>query len=46
MFYAAREGKNKLIDFLVENGCKANHIDTYGQTPIFYASREGRLESI
>lgn len=30
LYYAAREGKSGLIDFLVENGCNANHIDTYG----------------
>lgn len=30
MYYSAREGKNNLIDFLVENGCNVNHIDTYG----------------
>jgi ankyrin repeat protein len=46
MYYASREGKNQLIDFLVENGCNVNHIDTYGQTPFFYATREGRLETL
>jgi ankyrin repeat protein len=46
LYYAAREGKNQLIDFLIENGCNVNHIDTYGQTPIFYACREGRMDAI
>jgi len=27
-----------------EGGCKVNHIDTYGQTPLFYAAREGHVE--
>lgn len=47
LFYAAREGKNQLVDFLVNEGsCKVNHVDAYGQSPIFYPSREGHLETI
>ena len=47
LYYASREGKNKLVDFLIgEGGCKANHIDTYGQSPLFYAAREGHLETV
>ena len=23
-----------------------NHVDTYGQSPIFYASREGQIETV
>lgn len=30
LYYASREGKNQLVDFLVENGCNINQIDTYG----------------
>ena len=31
LYYAAREGKNQLIDLLVnEGGCKVNNVDTYG----------------
>jgi ankyrin repeat protein len=30
LYYASREGKSQLIDFLVENGCNVNHIDVYG----------------
>jgi ankyrin repeat protein len=46
LYYASREGKNQLCEFLIENGCNVNHIDTYGQNPIFYACREGRLETV
>lgn len=31
LYYACREGKNQLVDFLVqEGGCNVNHLDTYG----------------
>lgn len=46
LYYAIREGKNQLADYLILNGCNINHIDTYGQTPIFYAAREGHLDTI
>jgi ankyrin repeat protein len=28
----------------VNHGSNINHIDTYGQTPIFYCIREGNIE--
>jgi ankyrin repeat protein len=35
------------VDFLVREGnCNVNNIDTYGQSPVFYAAREGHLETI
>jgi ankyrin repeat protein len=47
LYYASREGKNQLVDYLVTEGnCNVNNIDTYGQSPIFYASREGHLDTI
>ena len=47
LYYASREGKLHLIDFLVTEGnCKVNQVDTYGQSPIFYAAREGHLDTI
>lgn len=46
LYYASREGKLNLIDFLVKHGCDVNHIDTYGQTPIFYGVREGNLNTV
>lgn len=30
LYYAAREGKNQLCEYLIEHGCSVNHIDTYG----------------
>jgi ankyrin repeat protein len=47
LYYAAKEGKVKLVEFLVgEGNCNVNHVDTYGQSPIFYACREGHLDAI
>lgn len=34
------------MDYLISEGCKVNHVDTYGQSPIFYACREGHLEAV
>lgn len=30
LYYAAKEGKTRLIEFLVKAGYNINHIDTYG----------------
>ena len=47
LFYAAREGRDSVIEWLVrEGGCNVNHIDRNGQTPLFYAAREDRLECV
>jgi ankyrin repeat protein len=46
LYYASRDGHNKVMEYLVSQGCNVNHIDTYGQTPIFYAAREGHLETV
>lgn len=32
LFYAARDGKVNVVNFLLENGCDPNHRDCYGQT--------------
>jgi ankyrin repeat protein len=49
LYYAAREGKLKCLNLLLENSmrpwlsssieCNPNHRDQYGQTPLYYASR-------
>jgi len=39
-----REGHEQIIELLVNHGSNINHIDTYGQTPIFYCIREGNIE--
>lgn len=45
LYYAAREGKCRLIKFLVDHGCNVNHVDTYGQTPLFYIAKQGHLDA-
>lgn len=38
MFYACRDGKINLVKYLLDNGCKLDEEDLYGQTPIFYVA--------
>lgn len=38
-----REGHTELIDLLLSQGSSVNHLDIYGQNPIFYCVREGNL---
>lgn len=44
LYYAARDGKQKVAKFLIDQGYNVNDIDTYGQNPIFYAVAWGHLE--
>ena len=30
LFYASRDGLDDCVNFLIKNGCNANHVDTYG----------------
>ena len=30
LFYAARDGRPKLVHLFIAHGCKVNHADTYG----------------
>lgn len=46
LFYAARDGRRKIIDYLVSKGANPDHKDKNGQTPLYYASREGHLEAV
>lgn len=32
--------------YCIQNGAEADPRDTYGQTPLYYASREGHLDTI
>jgi len=41
-----REGHNDIIDILIRCGSNPNHIDIYGQTPIFYCVREGNNQTV
>ena len=43
LFYAARDGKCKLIQFLIEQGLKTNDVDIYGQNAIYYSVDKGQL---
>lgn len=40
-FYIARDGKVKLLDYVVSEGVSVKEIDSHNQTPLYYASREG-----
>lgn len=46
MFYAAREGFIDVVKSLTQAGADADHIDHDGQTPLFYAVRNGKMEII
>ena len=46
MFYAARDGKTRILDFLNGLGLEVNEVDLYGQTPVYYAARENKLEFV
>jgi hypothetical protein len=44
LFYAARDGRRAVVEYLLSNGAVASDIDRNGQTPLFYAARENRIE--
>ena len=44
LFYACRDGKPKLVQFLVEQGLPVSDLDTYGQNAFFYAVNLGHLD--
>ena len=47
LFYAAREGRVEVVDWLVkEGGCLINQLDRNGQTALFYAAREDKLDCV
>lgn len=43
IYYAVREGHSQVIDLLLNKMKNVNHLDTYGQTAIFYCVREGNI---
>jgi len=45
IFYIARDGKVKLLEYLVSEGVGVAEVDTHGQIPLFYAAREGHTET-
>ncbi|CAD8089289.1 unnamed protein product [Paramecium sonneborni] len=47
LFYICRDGKLKLLDFLLsQNAVNINDQDQYGQTPLFYAARENKIDIV
>jgi len=44
LFYAAREGYLDIVKVLVEGGADTDHLDMDGQTPVFYAVRNGKID--
>lgn len=47
LFYAAREGRTDVVEWLVrEGGCLINQVDKNCQTALFYAAREDRFECV
>ena len=45
-FYIARDGKVKLLQFVASEGAPATEVDLHGQTPLFYAAREGHTATV
>lgn len=35
-----------MLEILLQNACNLNDKDEYGQTPIYYASRENRIDTV
>lgn len=46
LFYAAREGKTKVCEVLLNHGAKINIIDHKRQTALFFAKKNGHTETI
>ncbi|CAI2365296.1 unnamed protein product [Moneuplotes crassus] len=45
MYYVAREGKIRCIEYLIKHGCSVDHIDIYRQSPLYYAVRDNKIEA-
>jgi ankyrin repeat protein len=46
LFYAARDGRDKVLEILLENGANINDADRLGQTALFYGARDGRTSTV
>ena len=44
--YAAREGHSQVCKLLVDGGGNPDSIDSNGQTPLYYAVRGGKIETV
>lgn len=43
---AARDGNAECVRYLVSKGCDPTHLDSAGQTALFYACRDGRTDIV
>ena len=41
-----KDGKEKCLDLLLEHGLSLDDEDLYGQTPLYYAAKENRMNII
>lgn len=46
LFYAAKNGHNKVCGLLIDNGCNMNQIDEYNKTPIQIANKEKQMKTV
>ena len=46
LFYICRDGKEKCAELMLSHGLSLDDLDIYGQTPMFYAVSEDRLEIV
>lgn len=46
MFYIARDGKAKVLEFVQPHGLEINESDIYQQTPLYYAARDNRIDFV
>ena len=46
LFYLAKEGHAKCIEMVLDRGISPEESDIHGQTPIYYAARDGRVDVI
>eukprot|EP01017_Pseudomicrothorax_dubius_P027379 TRINITY_DN3145_c0_g5_i1.p1 TRINITY_DN3145_c0_g5~~TRINITY_DN3145_c0_g5_i1.p1 ORF type:complete len:575 (+),score=82.61 TRINITY_DN3145_c0_g5_i1:309-2033(+) len=46
LYYLARDGKTKVLEYLLDRGCPIDDTDIYLQSPLYYAAREGKEETL
>lgn len=46
MFYLAREGKVKCVEFLADKNCDTDIKDSTEQSPLFYAAVRNKLDMV
>lgn len=43
LFYLSKEGHSTCVKLLLDKGLSPNQTDIHGQTPIYYAARDGKV---